>query len=68
MPRKHDAPESIQVQKFLSGLDYPAGKQDLLKTAKQHGADNAILEILEQIPDQEYTSPITVSREVGKFH
>ncbi|HEX7127927.1 MAG TPA: DUF2795 domain-containing protein [Thermodesulfobacteriota bacterium] len=34
----------VQVQKFLSGVDYPAENTRLLETARQHGADRAVLD------------------------
>ncbi len=69
MAHKQQAtPNPVQVQKFLGGLDYPAGKQDIIEKAKQEGADENILQTLEQIPDQDYSSPVAISREVGKLH
>lgn len=68
MPEKSQTPNPIQVQKFLGGLDYPIGKEDILQKAKSEGADDNVMQALEQIPDQEYASPIAVSREVGKLH
>ncbi|HEX8986533.1 MAG TPA: DUF2795 domain-containing protein [Rhodocyclaceae bacterium] len=66
--QQRETPNPVQVQKFLGGLDYPAGKQDILEKAKQEGADDNIMEALGQIPDQDYASPVAVSREVGKLH
>ena len=60
-------PNPVQVQKFLGGLDYPVGKQDLLDRARGEGADENVMEALERIPDREYDSPTAVSREVGKL-
>lgn len=68
MPEKSQTPNPTEVQKFLGGLDYPIGKEDILQKAKSEGADDNVMQVLEQIPDQEYASPITVSREVGKLH
>ncbi|WP_263770084.1 DUF2795 domain-containing protein [Propionivibrio soli] len=68
MPEKSQTPNPIEVQKFLGGLDYPTGKEDILQKAKSEGADDNVMQALEQIPDQEYASPIAVSREVGKLH
>lgn len=68
MPQKHEVPSPIHIQKFLGGLDYPAGKKALLEKAQQKGADEDVLRVLEQIPDQEYSSPVAVSRAVGKIH
>lgn len=61
-------PNPIQIQKFLGGLDYPVRKQDIIDKAKQEGADKKVMDALEQIPDQEYSSPVAVSRAVGQVH
>lgn len=65
--QRQGAPNPIQVQKFLGGLDYPVNKQDIIAKAKQEGADRNVLDALERIPEQEYASPIAISREVGKL-
>lgn len=62
---EHETPNPIHIQKFLSGLDYPVKKQRLIQKAKEHGADEPVLHALERIPNKEYESPISVSREVG---
>lgn len=61
-------PNPIQIQKFLGGLDYPVRKQDIIDKAKQGGADKKVMDALEQIPDQEYSSPVAISRAVGQLH
>lgn len=61
-------PNPIQIQKFLDGLDYPVSKQDLLKRAQENGADENVMSTLEGLPDHDYTSPVDVSREVGREH
>jgi hypothetical protein len=66
--QQHHNPNPVHVQKFLGGLDYPAGKQDILQKAKQEGADDDVIETLEKLPDQDYASPVAISREVGKLH
>jgi hypothetical protein len=68
MTRKSETPSPIRVQKYLGGLDYPVGKEDILDRARKQGADDETLHMLEQLPDQEYSSPIAISREVGKLH
>jgi uncharacterized protein DUF2795 len=56
----------IEVQKFLSGVGYPASKQDLVKHAKSKGADKQSLKALEALPDREYDGPNKVSAAVAK--
>lgn len=60
-------PNPIQVQKFLGGLDYPVDKKEILDKAKREGADDKVMKALERIPDEKYSSPIQVSRKVGKL-
>jgi len=55
----------IQVQKYLSGIDYPASKDDIVATAEKEGADGAVLEALKNIPDGEYDAPTAVSSAVA---
>jgi hypothetical protein len=65
---KHQQPSAIHIQKFLSGLDYPADKQDLIDRAEENGADMQTVAALEKIPEREYENPVEVSREVSKLH
>lgn len=58
-------PNPIELQKHLSGVDYPASKDDLVRTAEEQGADNELLEALRGIPDKEYDSPTAVSKAVS---
>ncbi|MFL6144239.1 MAG: DUF2795 domain-containing protein [Labedaea sp.] len=53
----------IQMQKFLSGVDYPASKDDLVEHARQKGADEEVLRGLESMPDRTYDGPNAVSAE-----
>jgi hypothetical protein len=57
----------IQVQKFLGGIDYPIGKQDLLEHARSKGADDDVMSTLEQLPFDEFNSPNDVSEAIGKL-
>lgn len=60
-------PNPVLVQKFLSGLDYPVKRRELIDKAKAAGADRNVLEALLCIPDREYDSPVSVSKEVGNL-
>ena len=55
----------IQVQKYLSGIDYPASKEDIVATAEKEGAEGEVLEALKNIPDGEYDAPTAVSSAVS---
>jgi len=53
------------VQKFLGGIDYPASKEDIVRTATDAGADDDVLNALEGLPDREYDGPTAVSEAVS---
>ncbi len=55
----------IQLQKFLSGVDYPARKQDLIDRARQQGADDNVVQTLERLPRDDFNSPNDVSEAFG---
>lgn len=55
----------IQVQKFLGGVDYPADRDALCKSAEDHGAPDDVMDLLKQLPDRTYDSPTEVSHEVS---
>ncbi|WP_216207373.1 DUF2795 domain-containing protein [Amycolatopsis aidingensis] len=59
-------PEAIEVQKFLSGVDYPASRDQLVRHAQQQGAGETELESLRSIADREYDGPNAVSAEVAR--
>lgn len=57
----------IQVQKFLSGMDYPASKEEVVKHAKSKGADENMMQTLEQLPDESFETPADVSKAIGQI-
>jgi hypothetical protein len=57
----------IQVQKYLSGIDYPASKQDIIGRAREEGASQEIIATLEKMPGDRFNSPNDVSQAIGKI-
>ena len=55
----------IEVQKALKDIDYPVHKKDLIQHAKKRKANSKVMEVLEELPEKEYTSAADVSKE---FH
>ncbi|MBF8194236.1 DUF2795 domain-containing protein [Nonomuraea sp. K274] len=60
------APNPIDLQRHLSGVDYPASKQDLIKAAREHNASKEIVRALEAMPDRQYDGPNAVSEAITK--
>jgi hypothetical protein len=61
-----DSVNPIHIQKVLSGVDYPAGRDDLVEHARGQGADEDAIETLQRLPDREYDGPNAVSKEIGR--
>jgi len=53
-------------QKYLGGMDYPAGKQDLISHAKKNNAPDAVIQVLEMFGDKTFQSAAEVSQEFGR--
>ncbi|WP_164702764.1 DUF2795 domain-containing protein [Modestobacter sp. KNN46-3] len=54
----------IDIQKALSGIDYPAKKDDVVKHAESQGGSAEVVDALKGIDDQEYDTPAAVSKAV----
>jgi Protein of unknown function (DUF2795) len=57
----------IQVQKSLSGIDYPAQKKTLIARAKEQGADENVVRTLQALDREEFNSPNDVSEAIGRL-
>lgn len=57
----------VQVERFLSGMDYPASKNDLVNYASSQGADDNVINTLEQMPGDNFNSVKDVSRAIGEI-
>ncbi|AJX35605.1 DUF2795 domain-containing protein [Burkholderia oklahomensis] len=61
------APSPVDIQKTLKGMDYPASKDDVVRCAERSHADGDVIDMLRRIPDRQYDTPASVSKEVGKL-
>ncbi|KWF22753.1 DUF2795 domain-containing protein [Burkholderia pseudomultivorans] len=61
------APSPVDVQKALKGMDYPASKADVVECAERSHADPAVIDMLRRIPEREYGTPASVSKELGRL-
>lgn len=61
------SPSPIDVQKALKGMDYPASKDEIVQKARAAHADDRIVDVLQQIPERDYETPASISKEIGKL-
>ena len=55
----------IEVQKHLSGIDYPASKDEVISTAESNGAPQEIIEALQRMDAEEFDGPDAVQAALG---
>jgi sporulation protein YlmC with PRC-barrel domain len=58
---------AADLQVYLKGMDYPAGRQDLIGRARQNNAPESVTTVLERFSDRTYQSAADVGTEFGKI-
>lgn len=56
---------STEVMSYLGALDYPAGKDDILREADRAGAPRDVLRALAALPPVDYRDGAEVARSAG---
>jgi sporulation protein YlmC with PRC-barrel domain len=56
---------AADLQVYLKGMDYPAGRQDLITHARGRSAPESVTTVLERFSDRTYRSAADVSAEFG---
>ncbi|NKY87376.1 DUF2795 domain-containing protein [Nocardia veterana] len=51
----------IQIQKYLSGVDYPCDRDEIVAAARSNGAGDDVISALEDMPDRTFNGPNAVS-------
>jgi hypothetical protein len=58
---------AAEVRIYLSGLDYPRSKTELVNYAKTKKAPESVVIYLRRLPEKPYTSPADVELEFRKL-
>ena len=56
---------SINVSRFLSGIEFPVQKQQLLQKAQQNKADQEVITMIQKLDDRQYTDMADVMKGFG---
>ena len=54
------------MSRYIHGLGFPASKDDILKQAKQNGADETVLGSIKNVSEKHYASPAELMKEFGE--
>jgi hypothetical protein len=55
------------VEKYLAGTHFPAEKTVLVANAQNKNAPQEVTSLINRLPDKTYTSPIDITKEIGKL-
>lgn len=64
---KSDHVSPAIVVKHLAGMRYPADKQKLIDHAQSKDAPDEVINLINKFSEKTYTSPIDVTKEIGKI-
>lgn len=54
-----------QIQQYLGGVDYPSSKEDLIEHAREEGAEDDVIDMIEGLPMDRFNSPNDVSEAIS---
>lgn len=57
--------DPIEVQRHLAGVDYPAAKDELIRTAEADGAPDDVIAALQRLGSEQFDGPDEVMRALG---
>lgn len=49
------------ITHYLKGIDFPCNRNDLIKHAKQNGAEQPVISLLQNMPERQYGSMADVT-------
>ena len=55
----------IELQKYLKGVDYPAGRDELVQAAESNGAPREIVDALRKADKDSFDGPSAVQQAVA---
>lgn len=53
----------LDIKKYISGVNFPVGKDDLIAFARDHGAPQQFIQLIENFTDKEYRDEGEVTEE-----
>ncbi len=57
---------AADVERAIRGIDFPADRNDLIEQARSNKAKSDVINILQNLPRNEFKSPIDVSKAFGE--
>ena len=57
--------DPVEVQRHLSGISYPAKKDEIIATADRNGAPQEVIEALQALGQEDFEGPDEVQAALG---
>ena len=57
---------TVEIEKALKGMNYPASKQDLVQKAKSNNASQDVIQTIENFSQDKFNSPVDVQKAFGQ--
>lgn len=64
--RAHQRPGPTAIAKTLKGIRYPKSKSEIVAYAHEHDGDEAVIRVLERIPERVYENMAEVEKGVAR--
>jgi hypothetical protein len=55
------------LERYLSGIHYPCSRQELVSHARRQNAPNEVIKTLQNLPRDNFSSPVDISKAVGEM-
>jgi hypothetical protein len=60
-------PNPGDVEKALSGVNYPTTREKLVEQARKNHANTDIIDLVDRLPDHNFDSPAAVEKEISRI-
>lgn len=61
------AVSAVDISRNLSGIDFPADKQELVRHAREKNANQEVIDILQKMPERQYNNMADVEHAFGEI-
>ena len=66
MARKTTGKSPTDITQYLAGIKFPCEKEDLIDYAENNGATDKVLDLLRNMPEEEYSTMADVMKGYGE--
>lgn len=57
----------VNLERYLDGMAFPAKKNDLRQKAQDNHAPDVVIDIINNLPERSFTSPVDVNKAVDEI-